>query len=340
MKLSERVSQLRTRSLEAVETISGERAYLITQFYKSDESRELSAPVKRARAFEYLLENKKICINEGELIVGERGPAPKEVSTYPEISLHTLQDLEILSSREKVSFVVSEEVKELYRNEIIPFWKGKSNRDRIMSLMTPEWLAAYNAGLFTEFQEQRAPGHTVLGYRMFSTGFLELREEIRQTIAGLDYNVDFQAYEKSEELKAMDIACRAIIMYANRHADELEKMAVDETNQSRRDELKTMAAVCRRVPAHTPETVHELLQHYWFIHLGVITELNPWDSFSPGRLDQHLNRVYQNEKLQDRSLMKNYMIFWDVSGLNSITILHPLKWVSLQARAVPILIFV
>ena len=311
MKISDRIRRLRVQSLNAEEKISGERAFLITQFYKSDASRELSAPVKRARAFEYLLRNKKICINDGELIVGERGPAPKEVPTYPEISLHTLQDLEILSTREKVSFVVTEEVKTLYENEIIPFWIGRSNRDRIMSLMTPEWLNAYNAGLFTEFQEQRAPGHTVLGYKMFNTGFLDLKEEIRQSLSVLDFNSDSQAYEKSEELKAMDVACDAIVMYANRHADELEKMASNETNPGRRDELVRMAAVCRKVPARAPETVHEMLQHYWFIHLGVITELNPWDSFSPGRLDQHLYRVYMKEK-NDGSLSEDEL--YDLLG--------------------------
>ena len=130
---------------------------------------------------------------------------------------------------------MDEEVKSLYRNEIIPFWNGKSNRDRIMSLMTPEWLNAYDAGLFTEFQEQRAPGHTVLGYKMFSTGFLDLKEEIKQALAGLDFYNDSQAYEKSEELKAMDIACDAIIMFANRHADELEKMAADETKSGQEE---------------------------------------------------------------------------------------------------------
>jgi trans-4-hydroxy-L-proline dehydratase len=314
MKISQRVKKLRDQSLNAAEKISEERALLITQFYKSDESRELSAPVKRAMAFEYLLKNKKICINEGELIVGERGPAPKEVSTYPEISLHSLTDLEVLSSREKVSFVVTEEVKDLYRNEIIPFWNGKSNRDRIMNLMTPEWLKAYDAGIFTEFQEQRAPGHTVLGYKMFSTGFLDLKEEIKQSLAELDFISDSQAYEKSEELKAMDIACDAIIMFANRHADELDKLAADEKNRARRNELIRMAAVCRRVPAYAPETVHEMLQHYWFIHLGVITELNPWDSFNPGRLDQHLYRVYLKEKsagsLSDDELFDLLGCFW------------------------------
>ncbi len=301
MIISERVKKLREQSLDAIEKITAERAVLITQFYKSDEARELSAPVRRAKAFDYLLKNKKICINEGELIVGERGPGPKETPTYPEISLHSIQDLEILNSREKVFFRVDEEVKKIYEEEIIPYWKGKSNRDRIMSLMTPEWLYAYNAGIFTEFQEQRAPGHTVLGYKMFKTGFLQLKEEIGDSISKLDYYNDKEAFEKSEELRAMDISCDAIIMYAGRHAEELEKLAALENNKNRKTELLKMATVCRKVPANAPETVHEMLQHYWFIHLGVITELNPWDSFNPGRLDQHLYPVYKKE-IEERLL--------------------------------------
>ena len=295
MKISERVKKLRDQSLNAVEKISAERALLITRFYKSDEARGLSVPVKRARAFEYLLKNKKICINEGELIVGERGPGPKETPTYPEISLHTMNDLEILNSREKVFFRVDEEVKNLYKKEIIPYWKGKTNRDRIMSMMTTEWLDAYNAGIFTEFQEQRAPGHTVLGYRMFKTGFLGVKQEIKQAIESLDFFNDRTAFEKMEELKAMEIASDAIIMYANRHADELAKLSLNNTDRERKKELLKMANICRKVPANAPETVHEMLQHYWFIHLGVITELNPWDSFNPGRLDQHLYPVYKKE---------------------------------------------
>jgi len=295
MKLSKRVQKLRKQSINAVERISPERALLITEFYKSDGARELSAPMKRARAFEYILKNKTLYIGDGELIAGERGPAPKETPTYPEICIHSLEDLEILNSREKVSFKVDNEVKEIYGKEIIPFWKGKSNRDRIMSLMTPGWINAYKAGIFTEFQEQRSPGHTVLGYKMFRTGFLQLKDEIRDSISSLDYFNDTQAFEKSEELKAMDIACDAIIMYANRYADALQNLAENEKDTERKKELIKMEGICRKVPAHPPETVHEMLQHYWFIHLGVITELNPWDSFNPGRLDQHLFPVFKKE---------------------------------------------
>jgi formate C-acetyltransferase len=295
MILSARVKKLRELSLNASEKLSPERAILMTHFYKSDEVRELSIPVKRARAFEYLLKNKRLYIGEGELIVGERGPAPKETSTYPEISLHSLNDLDILNSREKVSFEVAVDVRKIYEEEIIPFWKGKSNRDRIMSLMTPEWHNAYNAGLFTEFQEQRAPGHTVLGYKMFRTGFLDLKKEISESINKLDFFKDPRAYERHEELKAMDIACDAIIMYAGRYADELQMLTEKEKNPERKNELVKMAEVCRRVPAYAPETLHEMLQHYWFIHIGVISELNPWDSFNPGRLDQHLFPVWKKE---------------------------------------------
>ena len=296
MEISDRVKKLRNQSLNAVEKISAERALLITRFYRSGDAREQSIPVKRAKAFEYLLRNKTICINEGELIVGERGPSPKATSTYPEISLHSMKDLKILDSREKVFFKVDEEVKDIYEKEIIPYWEGKSNRDRIMLRMTDEWLNAYNAGIFTEFQEQRAPGHTVLGYRMFKTGFLTVKEEIKEAVDALDFFSDNTAFEKLEELKAMDIACDAIIMYADRHAGELEKLAGNELNPARKKELLKMADICRKVPANAPDTVHEMLQHYWFIHIGVITELNPWDSFNPGRLDQHLYRVYKNEK--------------------------------------------
>ena len=293
MKMTDRVMRLREQSLNATETLTAERAQLITRFYASREAQGLSAPMLRARAFEYLLRNKSICINDGELIVGERGPAPKATPTYPEISLHSIQDLEILDSREKVFFRVSDEVKKIYTEEIIPFWKGRSNRDRIMERMTPEWLAAYKAGIFTEFQEQRAPGHTVLGYKMFHTGFLDLKKEIASAVEALDFRNDPQAYERNEELRAMDIACDAVIMYAGRHAEKLEALAAEEKDAKRKDELTRMAAVCRRVPAHAPETFHEMLQHYWFIHLGVVTELNPWDSFNPGRLDQHLWPVYK-----------------------------------------------
>ncbi len=295
MSKTKRIIKLRNQSLNAIEHISAERAVLITEFYKNQDTQILSIPVQRAKALEYILKHKEICINEGELIVGERGPSPKATPTYPEINLHTLKDLEILDTRPKVSFKVSDEVKRIYSEEIIPFWKGKSNRERIMNSLFPEWKSAYKAGVFTEFQEQRAPGHTVLGQKIFKTGFLQLIQEIDESQNKLDFINDPQAFDKSEELKAMKIAAGAIIMYAKRHEEKLLELAEKEPDQKRKIELLEMARICNKVPANPPDTVHEMLQHYWFIHLAVVTELNPWDSFNPGRLDQHLLPVYLSD---------------------------------------------
>jgi len=295
--MNQRIKQLREQSLNAINCISQERALLMTEFYKSDEAQKVSVPVQRAMSFQYIFANKKICINTNELIVGERGSAPKACPTYPEICIHSLEDLQILNDRPKVSFKVDAETIRVYKDIIIPFWKGKTNRDRLMNNMTAEWKHAYQAGIFTEFQEQRAPGHTVLGKKMFQKGFLEVKKEIEAAIQCLDFFKDPNAYEKQEELKAMHLVCDGILLFAERHAEELERLAREEKDSVRKAELEKMVKICRRVPAYAPETLHEALQHYWFIHLGVITELNPWDSFNPGRLDQHLQPFYEKEVL-------------------------------------------
>lgn len=292
--MNSRIRSLRENSLNAVPVISAERAILVTDFYASMPDK-LSVPVQRAQAFRYILQHKQICILENELIVGERGSAPKATPTYPEISLHSLEDLEILDQREKVSFKVDEEVKAAFRDKIIPFWKGKSQRDRLFAAMSEEWKQAYSAGFFTEFQEQRAPGHSVGGKRLFNTGMKEVLQEI-QTVRATGVN-----NSESAELEAMEIVAQAVIDHAYRYASALKEQHKKCSNNSRKQELETMIQVCEQVPANAPQNFHEALQHYWFIHLGIITELNPWDSFNPGRLDQHLWQFYE-AGLKDGSL--------------------------------------
>ncbi len=312
--MNNRIKRLRDNSQNAIPRISAERALLLTDFYKSDIAQSVSMPVKRAMAFNHILLNKELYFHNDELIVGERGPAPKVVPTYPEINLHSIEDLEILDSRPKVWFKVDEPTKETYRDVIIPFWKGKTNREKIFSNLDENWLMAYEAGVFTEFQEQRAPGHTVLGKKMFHMGFNDLRKQISEEIKRLDFFNDHSAYNKREQLKSMDIAAKAIIDFAHRYVQKLLDLANNETNSERKDELLKMAEICKNVPANAPRTFHEALQHYWFIHIGVITEVNPWDSFNPGRLDQHLFPFYEKE-IKEGSLTKERAVelleaFW------------------------------
>ncbi|MBM3235103.1 glycyl radical protein [Candidatus Poribacteria bacterium] len=300
--MTERVAHLRQQSLDAVSTISTERAELMTEFYKHDLG-PVSAPVRRALAFQYLMEHKTICINDGELIVGEKGSAPKATPTYPELCCHSLQDLDILNSREKTRFAVSERAKQVYRNTIIPFWQGKSMRDLIFREMTEEWKAAYDAGIFTEFMEQRAPGHTVLDNKIYRKGFLDFKRDIQQSLQNLDYLNDPQVYDKQEELKAMFICADALIRFAERHSEKARELAQQETDAQRKKELERIAEFCSHVPAHAPRNFWEALQYYWFVHLGVTTELNTWDAFNPGRLDQHLYPFYK-DSLEERTLTR------------------------------------
>jgi formate C-acetyltransferase len=312
--MNKRVRKLREQSIRNKPYITPERAILITEFCRSDVGSQFSTPVRRALVLKYVLEKKRIHIGEGELIVGERGPAPKAVPTYPEICCHTLEDLEILRTRKKTPYAVDEQPKRIYKEKIIPFWKGRSMRDTIFSKMSDEWRVGYEAGVFTEFLEQRAPGHTVLDNKIYTKGLLDFKEDIRRSIEALDFLNDPEAYEKREELGAMKIAAEAVIRYADRHAEKAREFQKREKSKERRKELEKIADVCANVPAHAPRDFWEALQYYWFIHLGVITELNPWDAFNPGRLDQHLYPFYK-KGLQDGTLTREkatelLQLFW------------------------------
>ena len=292
--MNERVARLRQASLDTKPYISTERAELVTEIY-AQYAGKVSAPVLRALCFKHLMENKTICINEGELIVGERGPAPKATPTFPELCCHSLQDLDVLHKREKTAYFLSEEARKVYEEKIIPFWKGKTMREMLFDQMSEEWKEAYAAGIFTEFMEQRAPGHTVADGKIYARGFLDFQEEIKKSMASLDFLNDPEAYDKREELKAMLICADAIITFARRHAEMARRMAREEKDPARKEELEKIAEICSHVPAHAPRNFWEALQAYWFVHLGVITELNGWDSFNPGRLDQHLYPFYKKE---------------------------------------------
>ena len=312
--MKERIRKLREQSVATRPYISPERAALITEFYRSKIADQVSAPMKRALAFKHLLENKKIAINEGELIIGERGSAPKETPTYPEICCHTLEDLDVLNSRKKIPYAVDETTRKVYKDKIIHFWKDKSMRNMIFSKMSDTWKAAYEAGVFTEFLEQRAPGHTALDDKIYKKGLLDFKKDIARSKKNLLSLKDSDVYKKKQELEAMEIAADAVIRFAKRHADLAATLAKREKNVRRRKELEKIASVCAHVPAHAPRDFWEALQYYWFVHLGVVTELNPWDAFNPGRLDQHLYPFYvkgiEDGSLSEEGAKELLQAFW------------------------------
>lgn len=292
--MNERIQKLRELSVTTPVHIDLERAKIETDFYKANDGK-YSIPVMRAMVLKEYFSRKTLYLGDGELIIGEKGKDPQASPTFPELCCHSVEDMVVMSERELVSFKTTEEDRKLQAEEIIPYWTGRSMREKILARMTPEWHECYSAGMFTEFMEQRGPGHTCGGEQVFTTGYLDYKEKIQKTMDALDYINDPDAVNKCEELKAMDIACDAVIILGERYHRLALEMAEKETDETRKAELLQIAANLEVVPAHKPETYWQAIQLYWFTHLAVTTELNPWDAFSPGRLDQHLNPYYERD---------------------------------------------
>ena len=292
--MNERIKALRQQSVEAVPHIYIERAKLITDAYKMYEG-TVSVPEMRALAFKHFMENRSLCINDHELIVGEKGDSPQAAPTFPELCCHTLEDMNVMDSRDIIFFKVNDNDRKIQEEEIIPYWEKRSLRNKMLSNLGEEWKKCYGAGIFTEFMEQRGPGHTVGGDVFYRKGFLDLKAEAQAHLDALDFINDKDALRKKQELEAMKICCDAIIIYAKRYAEYAKELAEKESDPLRKAELLQIAENCSVVPAHAPQTYYQALQMYWFVHIGVTTELNPWDAFSPGRLDQHLYPSYKND---------------------------------------------
>ncbi|MBQ1680016.1 MAG: glycyl radical protein [Bacteroidales bacterium] len=301
--MNDRIRRLRQQSVETPATLTIERALIETAFYKENYGK-YPVPVLRAKNFYEICAKKAIYIGDDELIVGERGPRPKAVPTFPELTCHSVEDLRVLDTRDLQAYHISQEDIDTYAREVIPYWEGKTQRERIFGHVSKEWEDAYHAGVFTEFMEQRAAGHTAMDGKMYHTGLLDLKERIRARIAALDYINDPEATDKQQELEAMSISCDAAILLAERHAALAEEMAAATLDPVRRAELEKIADVCRWVPAHAPRDLWEAIQMYWFVHLGTVTELNGWDSMNPGHIDQHLYPFYQ-KGLEDGTLTRD-----------------------------------
>ena len=292
--MNERIQKLREISVTTPVHIDLERAKIETDFYRENDGK-YSIPVMRAMTLKEYFSKKTLYLGDGELIVGEKGKDPQASPTFPELCCHSEEDMIVMSERDLVSFKTTEEDRKLQREEIIPYWTGRSMREKLLSKMTPEWHECYEAGMFTEFMEQRGPGHTCGGEQVFTTGYMDYKEKIKEAMDALDYINDPEALDKAEELKAMDIACDAVIILGERYHKLALEMAEKEENETRKAELLQIAANLEVVPAHKPQTYWQAIQLYWFTHLAVTTELNPWDAFSPGRLDQHLYPYYQKD---------------------------------------------
>lgn len=297
---TDRIRQLREESVHgAVPTISMERAVLLTEAYQQYEG-TCSIPILRGKAFYYLMAHRTLYLGRGSLIVGEKGPKPWAAPTFPELCCHTLEDFDTLNSRERVFFRVTDEDKRIQRDVIIPYWKDRAMLTKMNGLLPRAWQKLFAAGMFTEFLQQRGPGHTVADGKIYWKGYGDFLRDIQERLASLDFNNDMDALEKRDEWEGMAWVCRGMILLGKRYAALARDMAAKEKDPAWRRDLLDIAAVCDVVPEHRPQTFRQAIQMYWFTHIGVTTEMNNWDAYSPGKFDQYLEPFYDRDLAEGR----------------------------------------
>ncbi len=271
--------------------VSAERAVLVTRSYARTEGQPIL--MRRAHMMWDLLNGSTVLIRPGELIVGCKTPAILGSPLYPEIASDWVEsELDTIALREEAPFDLSPETKQILRDQVFDYWRGKQVYDRIVQVLPEDVQRAADEGVFFHYYLNRTIGHITVDYeRVLKKGFLGLKEEIEQDLAQVNL-AEPGSLGKIHLLRAMSLSCDAAVRFAERYADEAERLAALESDPNRRTELTEMAEICRRVPAYPATTFHQALQSFWFVHLILNLETNGY-AIGPGRFDQYLYPYFQ-----------------------------------------------
>ena len=299
--ITQRIEKIRLNYVNSKPCISTERAQLFTESHKKTEGKPVC--IRRAQAFYDTCANLGVHIFEGELIVGAIGEFRKCGILTPEFSWKWVdREMDTFSDRAQDPYVMTKEQCEYVRKEIFPYWKGKSLEEAFLARL-PEDTAKIGVDtgiLDNDSKWRQAVGEVTPDYQdqLFPKGFGGIIREAKEKKAALSY-ADADSQEKMEFYDSVILTSKGIILYANRYADEAERLAKIEKDEKRRQELLVIASNCRRVPEHSPETFYEALQFMWFTQIGGILSENPL-SLNPGRFDQYTDPYYEEDLAKKR----------------------------------------
>ena len=292
---SERVERIKSRFLATTPQICAERAKLITESYRETEALPIS--IRRAKALEKILGSMSIYIEDDELIVGNQCSKPRSSPVFPEFSCKWLEaELDRLALRKADVFLISEDTKKILREDVFPYWEGKTNNEYATALMKPEAFEAHNAVVYTVGNYfYNGVGHISANYgKVMAEGLNAVIAEAEKAKEKFN-ECDARQMKSLHFLESTIIANRAVITFANRFADEADRLAKHEQDSARKAELLEIARICRKVPAQPAETFQEAVQAFWFVHLVIQIESNG-HSISPMRFDQYCYPFYEASK--------------------------------------------
>lgn len=290
-KPSERIITLKNQILNATPCVEIERALLLTESYKETEG--YPTVVRRAKAFEKILNEIPIIIREEELVVGSLTIEPRSSQIFPEFSNKWIKDeFETIGKRNGDAFQISEEAKKKL-SDVFDYWEGKTTYELATSYMTKENILAMEENVYTVANYYfNGVGHVSVDYgKILEKGYRGIIAEVEGAMEKADKNAP-DYLKKRQFWESILISCEAVIKYANRYADLAEEMAEKEKNSRRKEELLAIAKNCRKVPEFGASNFYEACQSFWFVHAIINLESNG-HSISPARFDQYMYPYYE-----------------------------------------------
>ena len=290
---TDRIPKLVEHLYAKLPEIESARAVLITESYRQTENEPMI--IRRAKAFQHILENIPIIIRDLELIVGSTTIAPRGCQTYPEFSYEWLEaEFDTVETRSADPFYISEQTKRELK-EADAYWKGRTTSELATAYMEPETLTAMEHNMFTPGNYfYNGVGHVTVKYEeVLAIGFSGIREKAEAELASLSL-ADGDYQKKSRFLQAVIISCDAAVTYARRYA----KLALEEaekcTDGARKLELLQIAQNCANVPEKGASGFYEACQSFWFVQQLLQIE-SSGHSISPGRFDQYMYPYYKKD---------------------------------------------
>ena len=289
LMVSERIKKLRDREFGTAPSICLERARMVTRFYEEPSMEPFM--LRRARFFQYYLENKTIYIDDEALLAGNQGSRFRSCPVFPEVTAWLLDDIDTIDTRTADSYQFLPGEKDELK-EIAAKWKGKRFGDYTKKQISDEVAAMVDAGVFTTGSTNVSTGsHAPAYYDLVKYGYRHYIDACKKKLEAQD-DMDIDSLEQKMTWESMIIVLEAIIAYAHRYAELAEKLAEECADAGRKKELLTIAENCRVVPEQKPKNFHQALQLVWFTHLALMLEVNG-QNHCFGRFDQYMYPFYE-----------------------------------------------
>jgi pyruvate formate-lyase/glycerol dehydratase family glycyl radical enzyme len=289
-----RVARLRNRIVNAPQEVCVERARYLTESMSANWDEH---PLTRiSLALEHILGNISVTIHDDELVVGCRTSKLKGAPLFPENKAKWIDgDLDSFEKRVLQRALITEEEKAELREDILPFWEGRTVEDRLYELLPPDVEEDMDKYVFTMMLEiTYGIGHFTMSHpKVLERGLSGIIDDVEAKLEAL--GPEDRDGEKGLLYEAMIRSMKAAVRFANRYGDLALSMAKDESDQARKAELEQIAVTCRRVPEFGAQSFREAVQSVYFIHLIAQIE-SGGNSISLGRIDQVLNPYYAADR--------------------------------------------